>query len=928
MEKTNKSKSNNRSLNKRAVKKVKAGKNSVRDNLIRKGILKDPREVTDSEVTAPKKVATKVVATKKKQIAKKSAPKKKPIKKVEQKKAEPKKTPIKKKTAPTKKTVKPKKKKKYDRALRTDDEIRVKTKLHENQYREEEFKTLYDPIHNTYDGIEIVWANIQQFQILFLEAQYLLTEAEYEKKIFHKEDFPNKLKRNKAVADNERKRLRAIEQLEETYKIVWSIRRQVYNLYKNSEAARNEIDKQCKEDVVLWINTFAWTFDPRLASVGLPSKLPFVLYPAQVDVIRKVDECFLNRKKFLIEKSRAEGLTEMLCAYDVWRFLYTPGYKAGWGSRVKTLVDSIGNQDTIFEKLRRIIYALPKEMRPLGWKNPLNNKYDNSMRLVNPQNGASIIGEGGKNIGRGGRSSFYKVDEAAMLEYPRAADSALSANTNVQGDISTPNGTNYFYEKKMSGRVEVITVWWWRNPSKNKEWAADKVPKFSAWYKDQELTLDPVVLAQEINIDYLASVGGSMIPSEWVNAAVDLELPYKGERVAGYDLAAGGEDKATYVLREGVKTLLLEEVYAKTPMDGTWIVIDKCERDRVELLCYDKNTLGEDVYPQIKNSERRVTFKLEGIYGQGTPSERFLESEGVRATEKFRNRRAELWWNLRKRFEKTFLHTTGVRFFPTNELISIPHHSELIAELSAPRIMHTTQGKIGVESKSEMKRRKVKSPNWADALAYSYSGSEEDAQVIGTFDYSEDNIVSEFKYNPNSANNLYISAYLTEDQQLYVLVNSFNLQDQRLDIIAEKLFEYIDVESVYEFVEKTVGEIGLESLKDWYGNDKMFEGITKGKRTIWYDFRKVGITFKQNYRQDYNASLVIMNKMFKNGKLRITDVCDGTINQVRNWKIAKGKPKKGFYFCEALAQLVLMLRRINIVQNQPEKPLRSFRGYR
>ncbi|MDA3853862.1 MAG: hypothetical protein PF444_06435, partial [Bacteroidales bacterium] len=255
------------------------------------------------------------------------------------------------------------------------------------EQRKHELRSPYNSADNTYRGLKLVWANIQQFQIFFLEAQYKLTDAEYNMMLFEKQTFSNLIDKAKDIKEIQLKKLKAVEELKETYKIVWAIRRKIYTDYKQSDVIRAEIDRVCKDDPVLWINYFAWTFDPRLTNVGLPAKLPFVLYPAQVKVIEKVDHCYRNNRNFVIEKSRAEGLTEMLCAYDVWRFLYTPGYKAGWGSRVMSLVDQIGNQDTIFEKLRRIIYATPKEMRPTGWKNKNGNKFDNSMRLVNPDNG-------------------------------------------------------------------------------------------------------------------------------------------------------------------------------------------------------------------------------------------------------------------------------------------------------------------------------------------------------------------------------------------------------------------------------------------------------------------------------------------------------------------------------------------------------------
>jgi hypothetical protein len=41
--------------------------------------------------------------------------------------------------------------------------------------------------------------------------------------------------------------------------------------------------------------------------------------------------------------------------------------------------------------------------------------HDNYMRIINPDNGATITGEAGDNIGRGGRTTMYFLDEWALL---------------------------------------------------------------------------------------------------------------------------------------------------------------------------------------------------------------------------------------------------------------------------------------------------------------------------------------------------------------------------------------------------------------------------------------------------------------------------------------------------------------------------------
>lgn len=757
----------------------------------------------------------------------------------------------------------------------------------------------YDKVTNTYRGLQINWNNIQEFQIFFLEAQYKLFEAMYLEEVNTETGHSGRTMRAKI----EKKRQQAKEELEETYKIIWSIRKQVFDLYSLSKEYKKAIDERSKEDFIFWINSFAWTYDPRLTNVGIPASLPLVLFPGQVEILTQIDFNYRNNKPMIVEKSRAEGLTEMLCAYDVWHFIYTPGYKGGWGSRLKDLVDKSGNPDSIFERIRRIFYTLPEEMRPKGMKSR-NNKWDNTMRIANPVNGASLVGEGGDNIGRGGRSSFYKVDEKATIEHQELADMALSQNTNCQCDISTPNGMNHFYQKKTSGKCDVITCWWWMNPSKNIEWRKRKRPDHSAWYEFMKLRNDDVTVAQEIDINYKASVGGVMIPSEWIMAAVDYNLPDIGDSISGFDIAAGGSDKSVYVHRKGSVCKRLKEIPQKTPMEATWQVVEECNKDNTEVLCYDKNTFGEDVYPQLTQTERRISFRLSGIYGQSSPTETFLEDEGVRASEKFQNLRAELWWNLRKRFEKTYLHRQGKQIFPVDEMISIPSHTTLIEELGTPLLLHTTNGKIALESKKAMKARGVKSPNYGDALAYSFSTSK-GKFVADHFNYWNSDNVKVLTLSESAADEMAVSFVLGENNILYVIISQYFYHSGRVNILYEESFEHFLMSDIKKFITDHVNRVSPPNY--WIGNEKLFEGINEGKATLWYDFKKNGMPIKQNFRLDIPKSMLLIDRLFDARKLCINESCTSLINQLRNWQVKDGKPQKNLYFCDALIQLIQVL---------------------
>src|SRR5262249_54910667 len=153
----------------------------------------------------------------------------------------------------------------------------------------------------------------------------------------------------------------------------------------------------------------------------------------------------------LVEKSRDMGASFLCCAHALHGWLFRPGYQVGFGSRKLEYVDEKGDPKAVFEKLRFLIDHLPGWMRPPGFR---SSEHSFFAKLINPANGATITGEGGDQIGRGGRASVYFVDEAAFLERPRSVERALSQTTRVRIDVSTHNGPGTpFYAKRFGGKV-------------------------------------------------------------------------------------------------------------------------------------------------------------------------------------------------------------------------------------------------------------------------------------------------------------------------------------------------------------------------------------------------------------------------------------------------------------------------------------------
>ena len=58
--------------------------------------------------------------------------------------------------------------------------------------------------------------------------------------------------------------------------------------------------------------------------------------------------------------------------------------------------------------------------------------------------------------------------------------------------------------------------------------------------------------------------------------------------------------------------------------------------------------------------------------------------------------------------------------YDLSELISIPNNPELIMQLSQPTVKYSSNGKLLIESKEDLKKRGLSSPDMADSLAYSF----------------------------------------------------------------------------------------------------------------------------------------------------------------------------------------------------------------
>ena len=457
--------------------------------------------------------------------------------------------------------------------------------------------------------------------------------------------------------------------------------------------------KRISTDCVAFINSWCWTYDPR----EIPSNLPFVMFPRQQEYILWRESHIAQNQGGIIEKSRDAGVTWLNCASQVFHFLFQPDYKGAIGSRKEQNVDSIGDLDSIFEKMRFILRCLPT------WIVKPSTYEDHFCKLLNHSNGASIIGEAGDNQGRGGRSTVRDADEAAFYEHAMAIDRAISQNSNVIFYTSTINGMNTQHAKKrFSGEWDVFTFHWTQDPRKNQ-----------AWYERQCKLLDPLVVALEIDIDYQQSEPDLVIPHKYIQAAIDAVFDDPPDSsaaiVAGLDVADDGGDETVMITARFPYVNDIFSDFFGTITQKVYQANSLCNQCGVSLLNYDAIGLGAgmtgnfDLIPDI-------SFIACGINVADAPTDIFLEDFNRNARQVFANLKAQLHWELRKRFQKTYEHRHNIRTYPANQLISIPNHPKLIAQLAYPKYSFLANGTIAIESKQSLAKRGLKSPDYLDAL--------------------------------------------------------------------------------------------------------------------------------------------------------------------------------------------------------------------
>lgn len=283
-----------------------------------------------------------------------------------------------------------------------------------------------------------------------------------------------------------------------------AFRREMLAWGASSRHAAHELWLMCARDLLFYVNAFCWIHEPRSRRMPV---LPFITYPFQDGTFQELESA-IGDHDLHIEKSREMGASWMcLVAFEhPWHFQDYQTFMIF--SRVEHCVDLKEDPASLFGKLDFLHKMQPAWLLP-GYRHLGSDDPNRALlRLHNPDNHSGFIGESTTgNIGRSGRYTAVLGDEYASIKESHEVRAALISVSKCRVYNSTPKGSSNAFAELKETSIRRISLHWPLHPKKNKGlyFDANDKPR-SPWYDAEcEQIQHPRIIAQELDIDYLAS---------------------------------------------------------------------------------------------------------------------------------------------------------------------------------------------------------------------------------------------------------------------------------------------------------------------------------------------------------------------------------------------------------------------------------------
>ena len=443
---------------------------------------------------------------------------------------------------------------------------------------------------------------------------------------------------------------------------------------------------------------------------------PLILNKAQLYLHKQAEKQLKEKGKVRIIglKGRQQGFSTYAEARAYW--------KTSWNKGIRAFILTHEDEATknLFDMAKRY--------------------HDNNNPLVKPHTGAANANElvfdlldsdykvgtaRTKGTGRSGTVQFFHGSEVAL--WPNAEEHAAGVmqsipdmdNTEVFLESTAYGIGNYFHsmwqdaEAGIGDYIPVFVPWFWQDEYKREVDADFKLSaedaalrdyykltnEQMAWRRAKIVELKSVTLFKQeypFNANEAFQVTGieSLIGSEYIIAARKEDvLPY-GPLVIGVDPAGEGKDRTAIAFRRSRLCTKIDTYQGKTPMEIVGICAKIMKLHNPAAMFIDVGERGSGIVDRLHE------LGWENCIGVNFGS-RALNDE------LYTRRRDEMWCLMRDWLE--------------DGKVQIPDSDALHADLAGPSFKTDSNNKIVLEKKEDMKKRGIRSPDMADALALTFA---------------------------------------------------------------------------------------------------------------------------------------------------------------------------------------------------------------
>lgn len=448
---------------------------------------------------------------------------------------------------------------------------------------------------------------------------------------------------------------------------------------------------------------------------------PFILNKAQAIIHRAIEQQKreVGMVRIMILKGRQQGCSTYISGRFYHKTTNVPG------QRTFIMTHEAAASANLFD----IVVRFHSNMSP-GLKPFTSASNAKELLFDGIDSGYKVGTAGTKGTGRSSTIQLFHGSEVAFWPHADSHSSGVLQGIAKEPGTeiileSTANGMGNYFHKTWEAAIRnesdyrAVFVPWYIQSEYKKQVPADFEPDNEeieymqlynlsleqiAWRREKIIELaDPLLFKQEYPATAAEAFQTTGVESYIKNADVIRARNQKDHRsygaiVAGFDPARDGDDRDAFIYRQANNAWGLEYRGFNTFSEK----VAYCRRKlsalpRIDKLFIDYGGSGWEIAGVLREQGFGERIKVIN-FGSGA------DNSGAYA-----NKRAEMYGEMKKWFEDK------------HEPPSIPDDDVLHADLVAPSYSHDLKSRIKLERKSEIKKRFLKSPDGADALALTFA---------------------------------------------------------------------------------------------------------------------------------------------------------------------------------------------------------------